>query len=75
MGYGHGASRELEEMVPSEWVDRFCLAGTESEIADRLSALAKAGVDAVTVMPVDTGRPIPEVVEHLGSLRQSLSEV
>lgn len=75
MGYGHGASRELEEMLPSEWIDRFCLAGTESEIASRLSALVEAGVDAVTIMPVDTGRPIPEVVERFGSLRQSLSGV
>lgn len=72
IGYGHGGSQELEDMVPSEWVDRFCLAGTESEIGDRLSALVEAGVDAVTIMPVDTGRPIPEVVERFGSLRQSL---
>ena len=72
IGYGHGGSQELEDMVPSEWVDRFCLAGTESEIADRLSALVEAGVDAVTIMPVDTGRPIPEVLERFGSLRRSL---
>lgn len=70
IGYGHGASRELEEMVPVEWVDRFCLAGTESEIAERLSALVEAGVDAVTIMPVDTGRPIPDVVEYFGSIRR-----
>lgn len=74
IGYGHGASRELEEMVPEEWVDRFCLAGTESEVADRLSALVAAGVDAVTVMPVDTGRPAPEVIATIGRLRQSLFE-
>jgi alkanesulfonate monooxygenase SsuD/methylene tetrahydromethanopterin reductase-like flavin-dependent oxidoreductase (luciferase family) len=61
-------------MVPREWVDRFCLAGTESEVADRLSALVEAGVDAVTIMPVETGRPIPEVVEHFESLRRGLSE-
>lgn len=73
IGYGHGGSRELEEMVPSEWVDRFCLAGTESEIADRLLALVEAGVDAVTIMPVGTDRPIPEVVERFGSLRHRLS--
>lgn len=72
IGYGHGASRELEEMVPSDWVDVFCLAGTESEIADRLAALVDAGVDAVTVMPVDTGRPLPEVIENVSNLRRSL---
>lgn len=72
IGYGHGASGELEEMVPVEWVDRFCLAGTESEIADRLSALVAAGVDAVTIMPVDTGRPAPDVIARIGRLRQSL---
>lgn len=73
IGYGHGVSRELEEMVPVEWVDRFCLAGTESEIADRLSALVEAGVDAVTIMPVDTGRPIPDVVGHFGRIRRALA--
>ncbi|MEX1092990.1 MAG: LLM class flavin-dependent oxidoreductase [Acidimicrobiia bacterium] len=74
IGYGHEVSSELEEMVPREWVDRFCLAGTESEVADRLSALVEAGVDAVTIMPVETGRPVPEVIEHFGSLRRGLSE-
>jgi 5,10-methylenetetrahydromethanopterin reductase len=73
IGYGHGASRELEEMLPMEWVDRFCLAGTESEIAEQLSALVEAGVDAVTIMPVDTGSPVPEVIARIGTLRQSLS--
>lgn len=73
IGYGHRGSRELEEVVPVEWVDRFCLAGTESEIAERLSALVEAGVDGVTIMPVDTGRPIPDVVEHFASIRQTLA--
>ncbi|HSJ27507.1 MAG TPA: LLM class flavin-dependent oxidoreductase [Acidimicrobiia bacterium] len=72
-GYGHGASRELEDLLPTEWVDRFCLAGTESEVVGRLSALVEAGVDAVTIMPVDTGRPISEVVEQFGILRRGLS--
>ncbi len=74
IGYGHGASRELEDMVPTEWIDRMCLAGTESEIADRLAALVEAGVDTVTVMPVDTGRPTADVIERLGRLRLSLPE-
>jgi 5,10-methylenetetrahydromethanopterin reductase len=73
IGYGHGASRELEDMVPADWVDRFCLAGTESEVADRLSALVEAGVDTVTIMPVDTGRPVSEVIELFGSLRKGVS--
>lgn len=73
IAYGHGTSRELEAMLPTEWIDRFCLAGTESEIADRVSALVEAGVDAVTIMPVDTGYPSSEVIKRFGSLRQNLA--
>lgn len=72
IGYGHGSSHEMEDLVPSEWVDRLCLAGTASEISDRLAALVEAGVDAVIIMPVDTGRPTPEVIEEVASMRTRL---
>lgn len=72
VGYGHEGAGDLEEMVPLEWVDRFCLAGSEAEIAERVAALFDAGVDSVTVMPVEAGLSAPELVGALGRLRQRL---
>lgn len=74
VGYGHGNDQELEALVPDEWVDRFCLAGTESEITQRLAALVEAGVDAVTIMPAGAGLPITDVVRRFGGLRRRLSQ-
>lgn len=72
MGYGHGSAKELEDLIPSDWVDRFCLAGTESEVTGRIAALVEAGVDALTIMPVDSARSPRETIEQFGAIRDAL---
>ncbi len=52
VGYTHGGNDALVEVIPDEWVDRLCLAGTTDEVAERVTRLLSAGVDDITIMPL-----------------------
>ncbi len=40
------------DVIPEEWIDRFGIAGTPEECAERFSSLASMGVDAVFILPI-----------------------
>jgi 5,10-methylenetetrahydromethanopterin reductase len=40
------------ESIPDEWIDRFGIAGTPEECAERFSSLAGLGVDAIFILPI-----------------------
>ena len=51
--YRVGASHEgVVDSIPDEWIDRFGIAGTPEECAERLSSLAALGADAVFILPI-----------------------
>jgi 5,10-methylenetetrahydromethanopterin reductase len=54
VGYTHdpAALAEIAKLVPDAAVDRLAVAGTADEVAAQLSALLRAGVAEVMVMPV-----------------------
>ncbi len=55
--YGHGgtAAAELEQQIPDEYVERFCLAGTVADVRSHVTRLEQIGVDEIMVMPLDAG--------------------
>ena len=48
--------------LPEEWVVQLAIAGTEIDCADRIGALAGAGVDSCVLVPPDEGREIDTIV-------------
>lgn len=42
----------LVETIPDEWIDRFGIAGTPEECAERFSSISKIGSDAVFILPL-----------------------
>lgn len=68
VGYGHGVSgaKAVEELVPDEFVDRFCLAGTPNEVAQQAARLISAGVADIAIYPVTVPGQSPlEIVESV----------
>jgi 5,10-methylenetetrahydromethanopterin reductase len=55
--YGHGgsAAAELESRIPDDYVERFCLAGTTTDVIDHVRRLHEIGVDELMVMPLAAG--------------------
>jgi 5,10-methylenetetrahydromethanopterin reductase len=64
VGYGHGVAgaAAVEQMVPDEFVDRFCLAGTPDEVAAHMARLISAGVADIAVYPVTVPGQTPRDV-------------
>jgi 5,10-methylenetetrahydromethanopterin reductase len=54
INYGHSTTEghEIEQMIPIEFIERFCLAGTVEETAAQTARLLRAGVDDIVVFPV-----------------------
>lgn len=72
IGYRHSRSEDLEQRLPEEWIDRFCLAGTSSDVGRHVEELARAGVDAITMAPVALpGTPVTDSVSQFASVTRS----
>jgi 5,10-methylenetetrahydromethanopterin reductase len=51
--YQTGASHSgVVDVIPDEWIDRFGIAGTPDECAERIANLAALDVDAVFILPM-----------------------
>jgi 5,10-methylenetetrahydromethanopterin reductase len=40
------------DVIPDEWIDRFGIAGTPEECAERIATLAASDVDAIFILPM-----------------------
>ena len=73
LGYGFDrpGAMAVAERIPTDWIDRFCLAGSQDAVAEHLQRLANAGVDELLAFPLDlepTGGGL-DTLQRLGRLR------
>jgi 5,10-methylenetetrahydromethanopterin reductase len=70
VGYTHdtAALTEIANLVPDQAIDRLAVAGTADEVAVQLSALLRAGVSEVMVMPLPvTGQDERDVISRIAT--------
>lgn len=49
--FSHHMGPEHSHLVPEHWVDLFSIAGTTDRVRDKIEAVVKDGVDAITIVP------------------------